>query len=314
MRAVELDATQQELEALKEWKDQAQRAIVELQRQLVASKEELEEAGPLPQGVLEAVHAMRPFDGGASAPSSQRRPESGDGLVPANPAAIALAANTALERPTTAPDSQHRPTVTFWDSPGGGGAWPGGRGGEAGPGEAAPAVAAEKQGALPPKYCVDIVPGEGPGEAEPATSPERRAPDAVPGGGPAEGGTGVSGPARPETRRGLAVPQEPEVVVSRAAPRGGGRAQRKASRRDAHDPYEVDGAAPDFMRPTLSHSASLQSHLLPGERPTSFADGLRRWKTQLRGPGGRAARRAGAKARGGGGGPKRPGAARGTRV
>ncbi len=123
VRAVELDATQQELEALKEWKDQAQRAIVELQRQLVASKEELEEAGPLPQGVLEAVHAMRPFDGGASAPSSQQRPESGDGLVPANLAAIALAANTALERPTTAPDSQHRPTVTFWDSPGGGGAW-----------------------------------------------------------------------------------------------------------------------------------------------------------------------------------------------
>ena len=113
---------------------------------------------------------------------------------------------------------------------------------------------------------------------------------------------------------------EDRIIVSRAAPRGGGRAQRKASRRDAHDPYEVDGAAPDFMRPTLSHSASLQSHLLPGERPTSFADGLRRWKTQLRGPGGRAARRAGAKARGGGGGggggggPKRPGAARGTRV
>ena len=311
VRAVELDATQQELEALKEWKDQAQRAIVELQRQLVASKEELEEAGPLPQGVLEAVHAMRPFDGGASAPSSQQRPESGDGLVPANLAAIALAANTALERPTTAPDSQHRPTVTFWDSPGGGGAWPGGRGGEAGPGEAAAAVAVEKQGALPPKYCVDIVPGEGLGKAEPATSPSRRAPDAVPGGGPTEGGVGVSVPARPETRRGLAVPREPEVVVSRAAPRGGGRAQRKASRRD---PHEVDGTAPDFMRPTLSHSASLQSHLLPGERPTSFADGLRRWKTQLRGPGGRGARRAGAKARGGGGGPKRPGAARGTRV
>jgi len=333
VRAVELDATQQELEALQEWKDQAQRAILELQRQLVASQEELEEAGPLPQGVLEAVHAMRPFDGGASAPSSQRRPEAGDGLVPANPAAIALAANTALERPTTAPDSQHRPTVTFWDAPGDGGAWPGGRGGEAGPGEATAAGAAGaatgaaaaataaaagrgggggKQGAPPSQYCVDIVPGEGPGEAEPAASTERGAPDAAPGGGSA----GPPGPARPETRRGLALPREPEVVVSRAASRSGGRAQRKASRRGAHDPYEADAAAPDFMRPTLSHSASLQSHLPPGERPTSFADGLRRWKTQLRGPGGRAARRAGAPARGGrGGGARGPGAApRGTRA
>ena len=134
------------------------------------------------------------------------------------------------------------------------------------------------------------MPGEGPGEAEPAASTEWGAPDAAPGGGSA----GPPGPARPETRRGLALPREPEVVVSRAAPRSGGRAQRKASRRGAHDPYEADAAAPDFMRPTLSHSACLQSHLPPGERPTSFADGLRRWKTQLRGPGGRAARRAGA--------------------
>lgn len=311
VRAVELDATQQELEALKEWKDQAQRAIVELQRQLVVSKEEMEETGPLPQGVLEAVHAMRPFDGGASAPSSQRRPDSGDVLVPANPAAIALAANTALERPTTAPDSQHRATVTFWDSRGSAGAMAGARGGEPGLSVQKKQVA---EAASSPHYKaggVDIVPGQDAGDGGERPPPE------VSSSPPGHGSVGDSGAGelpvgavRPQTRRGLAVPHEPEVFVVRAASAGhhGGGAQQKASRRARGGPPSAGagaGAGPDFMRPTLSHSASLQSHLGPGERPTSFADSLRRWKTQLRGP--RGARRRPAKAPAGA-------APRGTRV
>ena len=104
------------------------------------------------------------------------------------------------------------------------------------------------------------------------------------------------------------MPHEPEVFVVRAASAGrnGGGAQQKASRRARGGPPSSGaGAEPDFMRPTLSHSASLQSHLAPGERPTSFADGLRRWKTHLRGA--RGARRRPAKAPAGA-------APRGTRV
>ena len=300
VNAVELDATKQELESLKNWRENAVTMILDLQAQLAASKEEthlmsavgadgekrdefltlwrkMEEfyvkykeapegeegqAPGLPSHIkaqLGAVHAMRPFDGGKSAPSSQQ-PIPGRAVppeLPANPAALAIAANTSLQRPQTAPDSQHRqaPAGVLRD-----------QAGPAGPFK-------------PLDDPLDPVPG--------SPAPARLAWE--PGASPAPAG------ARPATARGGARPRtappaaaKPRAGKARTAAaagkpplsRGSGRTSKAAKRPLSAGLDRRPRGSPDFMRPT---SSSLRSAVAGAHaKPETVPEGLRAWKAQLR--------------------------------